>query len=248
VDDGESVEAREMTRIHLRWILGSVIAVYGFALALGIFLRRPFDAAPSGYYSAYKDLMPLVIAIPAAYLAFAFQRRGSYLQALRTVWEHMVGGIAGALTYTETESPSREQQLQVLGRLSVVIEEVRGVFKNVPVPGTPDGWYPFEPVKQIYQEIRDLGFGEQATSTARATARDRIYRMWKANRFHLLAEFDRDEPTHHHAQYAREGPTHRVAAALPNPPTRGERASSMSGVAFGRPRMWSAAQRPCSLP
>ena len=30
--------------------------------------------------------------------------------------------------------------------------------------------------------------------------------------------------------------------------TRGARASSMSGVAFGRPRTWSAAQRPCSLP
>ena len=60
----------------------------------------------------------------------AFQRRSSYLQALRALWEHMVGAIAGALTYTETESPTRDQQLQVLGKLSVVIEEVRGVFKN----------------------------------------------------------------------------------------------------------------------
>jgi len=209
-----------MTRIHLRRILGSVIAVYVAALALGLLLRQPYHSAPSNYYSAYKDLMPLVIAIPAAYLAFAFQRRNSYLQALRTVWEHMVGAVAGALTYTETESPSREQQLQVLGRLSVVIEEVRGVFKNVPVASAPEGWYPFEPVKQIYQEIRDLGCAEKATADARAASRDRIYRMWKANRVHLLAEFDRDEPTHHHAQYAREGPTHGAAAALADPPAR----------------------------
>ena len=82
-----------MTRIHLRRILIGVIAVYALALALAVFLRRPFAEAPSGYYATYKDLIPLVIAIPAAYLAFAFQRRGSYLQALRTVWEHMVGAV-----------------------------------------------------------------------------------------------------------------------------------------------------------
>jgi hypothetical protein len=209
-----------VTRIHLRWIIIGVIAVYALALALGIVLRRPFAEPPSGYYSAYKDLIPLVIAIPAAYLAFAFQRRGSYLQALRTVWEHMVVAVAGALTYTETESPSRELQQQTLARLSVAIEEVRGVFRNVPAPGAPEGWYPFEPVKQIYQEIRDLGSGSQATSAARAAARDRIYRMWKANRLQLLAEFDRETPTHHHAQYAREGPTHGAAAALDDPSKR----------------------------
>lgn len=207
-----------MTRIHLRRILIGVIAVYALALALAVFLRRPFAEAPSGYYATYKDLIPLVIAIPAAYLAFAFQRRGSYLQALRTVWEHMVGAVAGALTYTDTESPTREQQLQTLGKLSVAIEEVRGVFRNVPAAGAPEGWYPFEPVKQIYQEIRDLGSGPQATPAARAAARDRIYRMWKANRLQLLAEFDRDLPTHHHAQYAPGGPTHGAAAALADPP------------------------------
>lgn len=209
-----------MTRIHLRRILIGVIAVYALALALAVFLRRPFAEAPSGYYATYKDLIPLVIAIPAAYLAFAFQRRGSYLQALRTVWEHMVGAVSGALTYTETDAPSRELQLQTLGKLSVAIEEVRGVFRNVPAAGSPDGWYPFEPVKQIYQEIRDLGSGAQATAEARAAARDRIYRMWKANRVQLLAEFDREQPTHHHAQYASEGPTHGAAAALADTPRR----------------------------
>ena len=94
------------------------------------------------------------------------------------------------------------------------------MFRNVPAAGSPDGWYPFEPVKQIYQEIRDLGSGAQATAEARAAARDRIYRMWKANRVQLLAEFDREQPTHHHAQYASEGPTHGAAAALADTPRR----------------------------
>jgi hypothetical protein len=201
-----------MTRNHLRWILAVVISVYAIAIATGILLRRPFSQDPSTYYTAYRDMMPLVIAIPAAYLAFAFQRRSSYLSALRSVWGHMVGAIAASLAYADTESPTQEHQLQVLVKLSIAIEEVRGVFKNIPTSGTRDGWYPFEPIKQIYQEIRDLGFGAGMTPEAGAAAKERIYDMWKASRAQLLAEFDRDRPTYHHADYARPGPRHGASA------------------------------------
>jgi hypothetical protein len=201
-----------MTRNHLRWILFAVISVYALAIIVAVLLRRPFGQDPSAYYAAYKDTIPLVIAIPAAYLAFAFQRRSSYLQALRSVWGHMVEAIAEALTYTDTESPTQEQKLQVLAKLSVAIEEVRGVFKNIPSGRTHDGWYPFEPIKQIHQEIRDLGSGTAETVKARAAAKERIYKMWKASRAQLLAEFDRDKPTYHHAEYSEFGPRHGTSA------------------------------------
>jgi hypothetical protein len=103
----------------------------------------------------------------------------------------------------------------VLVKLSAAIEEVRGVFKNVPAQGAPDGWYPFEPVKQIYEEVRQLGHGAAATAARRAAARAQIYDMWKRSRAQLLTEFDRDTPTHHHATYAPGGPTTGAAAAQP---------------------------------
>ena len=202
-----------MTLRHLRWTMLSVVVAYALAIALGVWLRRPFLRPPSGAYTTYKDLLPLVIAIPAAYLAFAFQRRSSYLQALRGLWTHMVGAVSAALAYTDTPWPSRDQQQQVLHALSVAIEEVRGVFKNVRAEGAPDGWYPFEPVKQIYAEIRDLGHGGAATAERRAAARARISDMWKRSRTRLLSEFDRDEPTRHHAGYA---PGARVDAPPPD--------------------------------
>lgn len=201
-----------MTRKHLRRILAAAISAYVVAIIAGLLLRRPFDQEASGYYAAYKDMIPLVIAIPAAYLAFAFQRRSSYLQALRSVWGHMVGAIAAALTYVDTESPTQEQQRQVLAKLSIAIEEVRGVFKNIPAGGSRDGWYPFEPVKQIHHEIRDLGFGATCTAESRGAAKQRIYDMWKSSRTRLLAEFDRDEPTSHHAEYAELGPRRGTSA------------------------------------
>lgn len=203
-----------MTRHHLRWILIFVIGAYAIAIVFAALLRLPFSKEPSAYYNAYKDAIPLVIAIPAAYLAFAFQRRSSYLQALRSVWGHMVGAIAATLTYIELKSPTETQHAEVLTKLSIAIEEVRGVFKNVPVVGRPDGWYPFEPIKQIHQEIRQLGTGPSQSDVARIAAKKRIYDMWKASRTQLLAEFDRESPTYHHAEYANPGPRHGTSAGM----------------------------------
>lgn len=190
-----------MTYRHLQVHLFCVLAVYALAIVLGLSLRWPYNEEATGYYQIYKDLIPLIVAIPAAYLAFSFQRRNSYLQALRTLWSHMVDGIAAALVYTDTPSPSQAQYYETLEKLSVAIEEVRGVFKNVPAPDEPDGWYPFEPIKQIRKQIFDLGYGEQATPEMRAEAKDQIYKMWKASRGQLLREFDRDRPTHYYAHF-----------------------------------------------
>jgi hypothetical protein len=201
-----------MTLRHLRWVLASVILVYATAIGFGILLWRAQQAHGGSGYQIYKDLMPPIIAIPAAYLAFAFQRRNSYVQALRSVWSHTVTGIAAALTYTDTSTPTQEQYLAILEKPSIAIEEVRGVYRNVPVKGCAGGWFPFEPIKQIYQQMIELEYGPDITPERRHEARRAIYAMWKPSRDRLLAEFDRDTPTFHHAEYATPGPRHGAAA------------------------------------
>jgi hypothetical protein len=191
-----------MTRKALfRWT-AAVIGVYAGAILLGIVLRVAYPEPTSLVYPTYRDLIPLLIALPAAFLAYGFQRRASYLQGLRTLWGNMVGAMAAALTYTELPSPSKDQYAETLRRLSSVIEEVRGFYRNVPAGLPTEGWYPFEPVKQIYDAVRVLGFGEDATAERRADAQDAIYDMWKRNRAQFLTELDVAVPTHHHAAYA----------------------------------------------
>ncbi len=96
------------------------------------------------------------------------------------------------------------RDIETLEGLSVVIDQCRGVFRNIPTQAGHGGWFPFEPIRQIYWEIRNLGYGEQVTEEMRQRARDQIENMWKRSREELLAEFDRDVPTSHHAGYARE--------------------------------------------
>lgn len=52
--------------------------------------------------AAIKDLFPLVVALPAAFLAyaFAFSRHNSYLQALRELWKQLVPSVQKAVQYT----------------------------------------------------------------------------------------------------------------------------------------------------
>ena len=123
------------------------------------------------------------------------------MQALRSLWDSTIKAIGAARTYTDTPKPSQEKYVQTLETLSVAIDQCRGVFCNIPTPGDPNGWFPFEPIRQIYWEIRDLGYGEPVTHKMRQGARDRIEEMWERSRKQLLAEFDRDVPTSHHAEY-----------------------------------------------
>ena len=190
-----------MIRKNFQAVLMLVVALYSIAVLLAIWLRVPYSDVESSYYKTYKDILPLIIATPAAYLALAFQRRISYLQALRTLWCSLVGAISSALTYTETNSPSQEQYLLTLTKLSAGIEEIRGFFENIPSEEA-GGWYPYEPLKQIHDIIRRIGYENEATKEKRTIAKDQIYQMWKSIRTPLLAELDRNISKFHHAQYA----------------------------------------------
>ena len=192
-----------MTRTRLSRITRTVAAVYAAAIALGILLRIAFPTPNSIVYQTYRDLIPLIIALPAAFLAQAFQRRASYVQGLRALWSNMVAGVAAAVTYTELRSPSQEQYAEALRRLSVAIEEVRGFYANVPSGIARSGWYPFEPVKQIHDAVRALGFGDTTTPERRGETQERIFALWKPMRERFLAELEVEVPMHHHANYAR---------------------------------------------
>ena len=191
-----------MTRKRVVWATAAVISLYALVIVLGVVLRMRFPDNDSQVYGTYKDLIPLAIALPAAYLAYVFQSRSAYLTGLRAVWSRLADAVGTAIAYTELPSPTREAHAETLRKLSTVIEEVRGMYKNVPARGAPDGWYPFEPVKQIYDEMKALGYDERASDERRASTRAAIYDMWKGCRASFLAELNVAVPTYHHTQYA----------------------------------------------
>ena len=190
-----------MTRRQLFITTLIVMGAYVIALGMGIVLRIVDPDLKGLIYSTYKDLIPLLIAVPAAYLAYSFQRRNNYVQALRKLWSDLIAAVQEARTYTYSQSTTFEQYSKVLSKLSMVIEEARGVFLNIKAKETTDGYYPFEPIKEIYNDIEDLGFGDKVTKEKKTKVRHEINARWKLVRSQLLREFDRDVPTYHYTWY-----------------------------------------------
>ncbi len=183
-----------MTRKRLRNIIKIVTAIYLLCVLTGVTLRI-FDATEEQkIYSTFKDLLPLIFAVPLGYLGFCFQRRNSFMSSLKFLWKNMIVAVNEAIQYTHREENSQEDFGAVLTSLSEVIDELRGVYKNIGETESNIGQYPFEPIKTINKEIKKLGYGKIENSV-REKSRDLIIGNWQSIRKEFLHEFDRYEPT-----------------------------------------------------
>ena len=183
-----------MTRRQLRKNIIIVMSIYLFAAIFGIVLRLLDTSSSNVFYETFKESIPFILAIPAAYLGYCFQQRGSYMKILRTSWSEMVSAINSAIEYTFIEEPTQQKYSQILLDLSIVIDELRGVYKNIGEKPGDIGLYPYEPIKDIHRAVRQLGYVSVDTEKQRITRRQ-IVGHWKSIRENFLAEFDRAEPT-----------------------------------------------------
>jgi hypothetical protein len=101
-------------------------------------------------------------------------------------------------------SPTEQQYREVVFKLSVSIEEIRGVFCNLRVPEKTRELYPFEPLKDILGLVREVGFGAAFRTDRAVQAHAQIEALWKDVRAEILKEFDREEPTFAHSHWADE--------------------------------------------
>ncbi len=184
------VRKRAVTRRQLRRAIITVIVIYFTAGVTGLVLR----ATTTSYYDTFRDIIPFIFAIPAAYLGYCFQRRSSYLESLRSLWSKLVRAVQEAIRYTYDPTPTQEEYADVLTALAIVIDEVRGVYKNVGERPGHIGLFPFEPIKEIHSAMRTLGYGELGAEE-RELARKRLIGHWQSIRANFLDEFDRAEPS-----------------------------------------------------
>ncbi len=190
-----------MTKRNLTRCFRIAIAIYVIAVVIGIIIRIYDKTDHIIVYSTFKDAIPFVIAIPAVWLGYCLQRRLSYLQQLRSLWSRIVEAIQQAIHYTFNGNPTKEEYINTLKVLSVAIDEVRGVFKNLGESDKTIGLYPFEPIKDIYGLTKDLGLS--VDTEQKDEVRQKIFALWREARKELLKEFDREVPTFPHSHWAQ---------------------------------------------
>jgi hypothetical protein len=187
-----------------RWFIAAV-AYFVILVVIGIVLSVLDQSERRLVYSTFKDLIPLLIAIPAAWLGYCFQRRMAFAQQLRSLWSAIVDATWTALHYTHLEEPTSEDHAFTLMKLSVAIDEIRGLYKNLKGADERRGLYPFEPLKDIHLLITNLSCGKGYDSKKAKETRDKIFALWVDVRHELLKEFDREKPTFPHSHWADLG-------------------------------------------
>ena len=181
-------------RIFKRNVL-SVIALYVLALGAGVALRLIDPTSKDAVaYNTFKDLVPLIIAIPAAWLGYCFQRRQAYLKDVKELWSKLAGAVQDSIQYTHLTAPSQEEFATVLRTLSLATEETRAVFSNVGEGQDRVGLFPFESIKLIHGKVSRLSFGSDFKADQAVVARREIVGLWKKLRSHYLSELERGVP------------------------------------------------------
>lgn len=191
-----------MTKRSLNLRFQWVIWLFTTALLTAVLLRMFDTTKDQIIYATFKDAIPLLIALPAAWFGYCLQRRSSYMQQLRSLWSKLVEAVQVANQYTLLHSPTQEQHVKALHGLSIGIDEIRGVFMNLGERGGERGLYPFEPLKEIHGAMLRVGFGPEVSSEQLEKLRTFIFAQWRAVRDELLKEFDREPPTYYHSHYA----------------------------------------------
>jgi hypothetical protein len=83
------------------------------------------------FAEASRAAVPAFVAVAAGWITYCLQRRVSYINSLRSLWDKVVEAVQNAIQYTYKTSPSDTDFNQVMYELSCRIDDVRGVFRNV---------------------------------------------------------------------------------------------------------------------
>lgn len=108
----------------------------------------------------------------------------------------MVGNYCGqgrTAVYTDLVTPQAQDYNNAYRALSTVIDEMRGVYRNIGEDQQYVGTFPYEPLHDMRRAMEQLGNGKP-TADRRREAREKIDQAWDAMRYDFLSEFETPEP------------------------------------------------------
>src|SRR5467141_450221 len=143
-------------RMLKKRLWGTLIVLGAYIVGLGVLAN--FTGWPKNTFDYLKDMTPVLLALPTAWLAYCFNRRNSYLQALRQLWDKLIPAVQDAIQYTHLSQPTEQEFSKVMLGLTTMVDSLRGVFKNVGGERAEGGFYPYEPLKDVTKTLRYLGF------------------------------------------------------------------------------------------
>jgi hypothetical protein len=197
-----------MTRSTLKRTLRRIYALLLVVLAVSFFAKVA-DHVPGlagtgaerllkDAYEFLRDMSLLIATGGVAYVANVYQKRQSFIDALKEEWRDIIAAKSALFTYTQLERPTLEQYLAAFCRLSETIDNMRSVYQNVGETRELIGLYPYAPLHDMRRALQTLDprKAPDADPETRSLARDAILQSFYALRETFLEELDLEAPDH----------------------------------------------------
>ena len=190
---------RTLRRVYLL-----LMAVLGVAFFAKISDHVPIIAGTGAerllkeVYQFVRDMALLITTGAVAYIANIYQRRSSFIAALKEEWRDIIAAKSALFTYTQLERPTLEQYLATFCKLSETIDNMRSVYQNVGETDEMIGLYPYAPLHDMRRALQTLDPRKVPApdAEARNLARDAILQSFYALRETFLEELDLEAPDH----------------------------------------------------
>ncbi len=202
-----------MTRKRLNRVLATVVTGLVVLIALALAAKLSGIGWALNFYEFIRDTSLLIVTVIAAYMAYIYQKRTTFLQNLREQWYEIVRAKAELIHYCHLEQPAVETYLAAARELSECIDKMRIVYSNVGETDELIGLYPYSPLHHMRLVMESLDPRKAAPTTLqRFEARGEIWDAFNVIREHFLDEFDIDEPSrpiliHRMKRMKRDGAT-----------------------------------------
>jgi hypothetical protein len=188
----------------LRRIYFLLIVVLGISFLAKIADHIPYLAGTGAEqllkdaYEFLRDMSLLIATGGVAYVANVYQKRQSFIEALKEEWRDIIAAKSALFTFTQLERPSLEQYLDTFCKLSETIDNMRSVYQNVGETEALVGLYPYAPLHDMRRALQTLDPRKNANPNAeeRALVRDAILQSFYALRETFLEELDLEAPDH----------------------------------------------------
>ena len=136
-----------MTRRRLNLILyGAIAAVSLFGVVMG---WAKFWGGRDDVFDFLRDATPLVVGVAAAVLANAFQKRSAFIGFLRDEWYNIVETKTALICFCRRPEKSMDDALAAWSRISVAIDRMRILYRNVGETKELVGSYPYAPLHDM---------------------------------------------------------------------------------------------------
>ena len=149
-------------------------------------------------YEYLRDMSLLIATGGVAYVANVYQKRASFIEALKEEWRDIIAAKSAVFSYTQLERPALDQYLAAFCKLSETIDNMRSVYQNVGETDDLIGIYPYVPLHDMRRALQTLDPRKNPApdAEARNLARDAVLQSFYALRETFLEELDLEEPDH----------------------------------------------------